>query len=67
MTPKFNAKPHLFMPGHTVIAIIKKFNGYALAQEELDLLINQFIELNSDKVIKVGESALIPILDRIAT
>jgi len=55
---------HLFMPGQTINAAIKKHNRHDVTSEELDLLMREFITLNSDAVPRVGQSKLIPILDR---
>jgi len=54
------------MPGHTIIAVIKKFNEHTISAEELTLLLEQFTELNTSAVPRVGRQALIPVLDRIA-
>ena len=57
-------EPHLFMPGHTVEAIIKKFNRQDVSAQELRLLVNHYKIINGEEVISAGTSAMIPILDR---
>ena len=60
------SKDHLFMPGHTINAAIRKYNGYDLAPDELKLLQEQFNVLNENQVPRPGMKFKIPLLDRIA-
>lgn len=57
-------EPHLFMPGHTVEAIIKKLNRQDVSAQELRFLVNHYKIINGDAVVTAGTSAMIPILDR---
>lgn len=58
------ATRHMMMPGHTLGAAIKQKNLYDVDQEEMKLLMAQFIELNGNAVMNAGSSCLIPILPR---
>ncbi len=58
------AKRHLFMPGHTLGAVIKQCNLYDVSKDEMEELIAKFKELNTDAIFKPGHSGLIPILAR---
>lgn len=55
---------HLFMPGHTIEAIIKKENRHDVTPEELQMLLAKFAELNGNEVPKGGSSAKIPVLEK---
>ena len=56
---------HLFMPGETVVAAIKKYNFYDVSQEEINELLKQFKACNPDlEVPRPGIRVLIPILPR---
>ena len=55
---------HLFMPGETLSAAIKKINLYDVTKDEMVLLISQYKRLNGDQVQRPGSRVLIPILDR---
>ena len=57
-------KPHLFMPGQTVVAAIKLMNLHDVSKDELATLLNQFKQINGDKNFKAGERAMIPVLPR---
>lgn len=57
-------KPHLFMPGETVVAAIKKYNLHDVTRDEQKLLLKQFKEINTDTVPRAGTRAMIPILSR---
>ena len=59
------ALPHLFMPGETVTAAIKKYNLYQAEPVEMDELIAQFKAINSSIVPRPGTRALIPIIPRL--
>lgn len=54
----------VFMPGHTVEAIIKRENMHDVNKEELNALIKEYINLNGPEVPRPGFSAKIPILLR---
>lgn len=64
MKEQILAKRYMFMPGHTVNAVIKQHNFYDVTSEELELLQKQFNELNMNKLFKPGMSALVPVLPR---
>ena len=56
---------HLFMPGETVAAAIKKYNFYDVSQEEMPLLLDQFKHCNPElQIPRPGMVVLIPILAR---
>ena len=55
--------PHLFMPGETVSAVIKKMNKYDVTGEEMQVLLAQFKDINPG-IPRPGVRALIPILTR---
>jgi hypothetical protein len=58
------ALPHLFMPGQTVTAAIKKLNLHDVTKEEMEELLAQYKQINPPKNPKPGEKMLIPILER---
>lgn len=53
---------HTFMPNHTVVAIIKKYNKYPQDKEQLDYLLTKFYELNGKQVFKAGMKVKVPLL-----
>jgi hypothetical protein len=57
-------KPHLFMPGQTVGAVIKLINLHDVSKEEMQRLIEQFKEINGTRNFKAGERVMIPVLPR---
>jgi hypothetical protein len=64
ISKRIQAKSHMFMPGDTVQAVVKKFNLHDVTKEEMCQLIDQFKDINPPLVLKPGINALIPILDR---
>ena len=61
--PPQKAVSHMFMPGETVVAAIKKYNLYDLTKQEVDLLLREFKEHNTE-IPRPGMRVLIPILER---
>jgi hypothetical protein len=56
---------HLFMPGETVVAAIKKYNFYDVTNDEMKILLEQFKHCNTDlQIPRPGMAVLIPILAR---
>ena len=55
-------QPHLFMPGQTIVAVIKLFNGMVSDPETLSTLIDQFNQRNNFRVPKVGLTFEIPVM-----
>lgn len=53
------------MPGHTISGIIKQYNNMISDRDTIDMLIEEFNEVNGAKVPRVGQSFQIPILDNI--
>lgn len=64
ITERVKAKPHIFMPGETVTAAIKKYNFYDVSADEQKLLITQFKQINPDEIPRPGMRFMIPILPR---
>lgn len=64
LTNRIKAKQHMYMPGDTVSAVIKKYNLFDVSKEELVQLIEEYKAINNPGVIKPGTSALVPILQR---
>ena len=65
MKERPKAVHHLFMPGETVMAAIKKYNFYDVTKEETSALLEQFRYCNPELDIpRPGMSVLIPILAR---
>jgi hypothetical protein len=64
LSKRIQAKSHLFMPGDTVQAVVKKYNQHDVSKEEMEHLIDQFKDINPPAVLKPGVNALIPILER---
>jgi hypothetical protein len=58
------AVPHMFMPGQTVTAAIKKFNLHDVTKEEMVELLTQYKSINPRQNPKPGQKVLIPILER---
>ena len=56
--------PHMFMPGHTIEAIIKKVNMHSVDPNELRELLDAFHRLNGTNVPKAGTVSKIPVLKR---
>lgn len=54
---------HLFMPGHTITAAIKLYNGYNLTLNQMTDLMFAFNELNGGKLPKPGNNFKIPLLE----
>lgn len=54
---------HTFMPGQTIQAAIRKHNKYTDDSQKLKRLMEMFNELNGCRVIYVGETVDIPILE----
>lgn len=57
-------KPHMFMPGETVGAAIKKYNLYDVTADEMKKLIQLFTQINGQKNFKPGMRVMIPILEK---
>lgn len=57
-------QPHMFMPGETIEAIIKKTNRHDANQIELEQLIREYRLINGIGVPRAGTQALIPVLAR---
>ena len=53
---------HMFMPGDTIIAALKKYNCYTSDEEVISKLHEQFTLLNGDGVFRPGSRVDIPIL-----
>ena len=64
LSPKVRAKPHMFMPGETITAAIKKYNLYDVSKDEMKLLLQQFSTFNPDPVMRPGMRVMVPILER---
>lgn len=66
MIPKITqkVKPHMFMPGETVGAAIKKYNLYNVTTDEMKKLLGMFVSINGEKNFKPGMRVMIPILER---
>lgn len=64
-TNHLKAMNHMFMPGDTVQAVIKKFNLMDVSSEEMLELIERFKAINAEGAIKPGMKMLIPILQRL--
>ena len=58
------AKDHMFMPGETIEAIIKKVNMHSVDPNELRALMEEFNRLNNGIIPKVGTAVKIPVLQR---
>ena len=56
--------PHLFMPGHTIEAIIKKVNMHSVDPNEMRELLEAFHTLNGSSIPKAGTVSKIPVLKR---
>jgi hypothetical protein len=54
----------MFMPGHTIEAIIKKENKHDVNKEELNALLAEYLRINGPEVPRPGFVAKIPILLR---
>jgi hypothetical protein len=63
--PYIKAVHHMFMPGETVTATIKKYNLYQVTREEMPGLLEMFKEVNTAENPKPGMNVLIPILERL--
>ncbi len=55
---------HVFTNGHTIEAVIKKENKHCVTQEELEVLLERFAELNNGIVPRLGTIAKIPLLEK---
>lgn len=55
---------HTFGPGQTVCAIIFLKNQHDLSDLEKDQLMDEFVKLNDNRVLRLGESVKIPILPK---
>jgi Glu-tRNA(Gln) amidotransferase subunit E-like FAD-binding protein len=62
--PRARALPHLFMPGDTIQAVIKKTNLHDVQDHELKDLVQTYGMINGNEVPKAGTSVMIPILGR---
>ena len=61
--PRAKAVPHMFMPGETVSAAIKKYNNYDVTKQEMTELLNTF-KVTNPVIPRPGMRVLIPVLDR---
>ncbi len=59
--PKMNAT-HLFMPGHTIDAVLKLHNGHGITPTELKWLRQEFNRLNGQPLVRPGQRYIIPLL-----
>lgn len=64
LAAKTKAKAHLFMPGDTITAAIKKYNLFDVTKNEMVVLLRVFNTLNTDAVPKAGQRVMIPVLPR---
>ena len=55
---------HMFMPGETIEAIIKKVNMHSVDPNELRALMEEYNRLNNGEIPRVGKSVKIPVLSR---
>ena len=62
--PRARALPHLFMPGDTIQAVIKKVNQHDVTPQELADLVKTYGMINGTEVPKAGTSVMIPVLTR---
>lgn len=53
---------HMFMPGDTIVAVIKKYNCYTSDEQMLNLLHSHFIDMNGDGVFRPGMRVDVPVL-----
>jgi hypothetical protein len=56
-----NYEPFLFMPGHTIEAVIRSKNNYVHGQT-LQELVDLFNEKNQTRTPKAGENFQIPVI-----
>lgn len=61
---RIRAKPHLFMPGETISAAIKKYNFYSVTPEEMQQLLKDFTQINGEVMFRPGMNGLIPVLEK---
>lgn len=62
--PRARALPHIFMPGDTIQAVIKKINLFDVDPQELKDLVQTYGMINGNEVPKAGTSVMIPVLSR---
>lgn len=55
---------HMFMPGHTIKAVIKQYNGLDISEYDYKILITEFNKVNQNNVPRPGEKFKIPITKR---
>lgn len=53
---------HLFMPGDTILAVLKKHNGYTQDLERLEFLTKIFHDINGYEVFHPGMRVEIPVM-----
>ena len=54
-------KHHVFMPGETIQAVIRKYNGQVLTPAQLTQLTRDYNRLNGTNVPRAGEARKIPL------
>lgn len=55
---------YMFMPGHTIKAIIRSHNNMISDVETLELLLNKFNEVNNNEIPRPGQRFKIPVIDK---
>lgn len=53
---------HQFAPSHTIVAVLRFYNGEALTPAQVERLTEEYKALNPDHVPTAGSTAKIPLL-----
>ena len=61
---KIESIPMILMFGDTITGLIKKINMHDVSEEEMEVLMKKFRELNDVVVFMPGMRVLIPIMER---
>lgn len=54
---------HQFAPSHTIIAVLRYYNGEILTPDQISGLVTEFKAMNPDHVPTAGSKANIPLLE----
>jgi hypothetical protein len=57
-------KHHVFMPGETVQAVLRRYNGQVLTPAQLTELGREYNRLNGTNVPRAGDQRKVPLLER---
>lgn len=55
---------HLVLPGQTLYAVVKLYNGHDISAQDLHELMLKYNELNGEEVPRAGQIVMIPLNEK---